>query len=167
MKRLLPVSMLIVLLSSCGGPSDEATTISQSSGPANSGRAGAVPPPRNSPPAVPPGPATSDVKNDKRPPARPKQPDGETVAPKDAAPPAIASRRPGQRSKRGRGDSAAGDGAAAAETLTAAFPGAPGNVGLKTGDLIPEIVGADVEGVEFRLSDYQGKVIMLDFWGHW
>ena len=31
----------------------------------------------------------------------------------------------------------------------------------------PEIVGKDVQGVEFRLSDYRGKVVMLDFWGHW
>jgi len=31
----------------------------------------------------------------------------------------------------------------------------------------PEIVGEDLHGVEFRLSDYRGKVVVLDFWGHW
>jgi peroxiredoxin len=40
-------------------------------------------------------------------------------------------------------------------------------VGLNSGDLIPEIIGNDIEGTEFRLSDYKGKVIMLDFWGNW
>jgi hypothetical protein len=31
----------------------------------------------------------------------------------------------------------------------------------------PEIEGEDIEGVKFRLSDYRGKVVLLDFWGHW
>jgi cytochrome oxidase Cu insertion factor (SCO1/SenC/PrrC family) len=31
----------------------------------------------------------------------------------------------------------------------------------------PEIVGEDVDGIPFRLSDYRGKVVVLDFWGHW
>lgn len=31
----------------------------------------------------------------------------------------------------------------------------------------PEIEGEDVEGVKFKLSDYRGKVVLLDFWGHW
>jgi glutathione peroxidase-family protein len=30
-----------------------------------------------------------------------------------------------------------------------------------------EITGEDIDGEEFALSDYEGKVIMLDFWGHW
>ena len=25
----------------------------------------------------------------------------------------------------------------------------------------------DLAGVEFKLSDYRGKVVFLDFWGHW
>ena len=37
----------------------------------------------------------------------------------------------------------------------------------KLGDKMREIVGEDVDGVAFKLSDYQGKVIMLDFWGSW
>jgi hypothetical protein len=30
-----------------------------------------------------------------------------------------------------------------------------------------EIEGEDVDGVKFKLSDYRGKVVVLDFWGHW
>lgn len=35
------------------------------------------------------------------------------------------------------------------------------------GMVAPDIVGVDLDGVEFRLSDYRGKVVFLDFWGHW
>jgi hypothetical protein len=38
---------------------------------------------------------------------------------------------------------------------------------LRIGKTVPEIEGEDTEGVVFRLSDYRGKVVMLDFWGHW
>ena len=38
---------------------------------------------------------------------------------------------------------------------------------LKIGSSVPDIVGTDLESVEFRLSDYKDKVIVLDFWGHW
>jgi cytochrome oxidase Cu insertion factor (SCO1/SenC/PrrC family) len=31
----------------------------------------------------------------------------------------------------------------------------------------PEIEGEDQDGVTFKLSDYRGKVILLDFWGNW
>ena len=31
----------------------------------------------------------------------------------------------------------------------------------------PEIAGADLDGVPLRLSDYRGKVVLLDFWGDW
>ena len=30
-----------------------------------------------------------------------------------------------------------------------------------------DIVGVDLDGVAFKLSDYKGKIIMLDFWGNW
>ncbi|MDZ4774014.1 MAG: hypothetical protein SGI72_12865 [Planctomycetota bacterium] len=33
--------------------------------------------------------------------------------------------------------------------------------------LAPDIVGEDIDGQPIRLSDYRGKVVMLDFWGHW
>jgi hypothetical protein len=31
----------------------------------------------------------------------------------------------------------------------------------------PEIVGEDLDGKPFKLSDYKGKVVLLDFWGFW
>ena len=40
-------------------------------------------------------------------------------------------------------------------------------VGLKIGNRAPEISGEDIEGVAFKLSDYRGKVVVLDFWGDW
>ena len=36
-----------------------------------------------------------------------------------------------------------------------------------TGTLAPEIEGEDLDGVEFKLSDYRGKVVLLTFWGNW
>jgi hypothetical protein len=30
----------------------------------------------------------------------------------------------------------------------------------------PEIEGADSNGRSFKLSDYRGKVVLLDFWKH-
>lgn len=44
---------------------------------------------------------------------------------------------------------------------------APANGGPTIGEMAPEIVGVDLEGVEFKLSDYKGQVIMLDFYGDW
>lgn len=38
---------------------------------------------------------------------------------------------------------------------------------LSVGCTIPDIVGTDHAGVEFKLSDYRGKVVFLDFWGFW
>jgi hypothetical protein len=38
---------------------------------------------------------------------------------------------------------------------------------LAVGKLAPEIEGEDVDGKKFKLSDYRGKVVVLDFWGHW
>lgn len=38
---------------------------------------------------------------------------------------------------------------------------------LSIGSIAPDIVGEDLDGVEFKLSDYRGKVVMLGFWGHW
>lgn len=31
----------------------------------------------------------------------------------------------------------------------------------------PDIVGIDLDEVEFALSDYKGKVLFIDFWGDW
>jgi len=38
---------------------------------------------------------------------------------------------------------------------------------LRPGCVPPDIVGQDLLGVDMKLSDYRGKVILLDFWGHW
>ena len=38
---------------------------------------------------------------------------------------------------------------------------------LQVGMVAPDIVGEDLDGVAFKLSDYRGKVILLDFWGYW
>jgi cytochrome oxidase Cu insertion factor (SCO1/SenC/PrrC family) len=35
------------------------------------------------------------------------------------------------------------------------------------GTKAPEIEGSDVDGKKFKLSDYRGKVVVLDFWGNW
>lgn len=38
---------------------------------------------------------------------------------------------------------------------------------LSLGRPAPEITGQDVDGKTFKLSDYRGRVVLLDFWGHW
>ena len=38
---------------------------------------------------------------------------------------------------------------------------------LAVGKVAPDIEGEDLAGVPFKLSDYRGKVVMLDFWGDW
>lgn len=38
---------------------------------------------------------------------------------------------------------------------------------LAIGKEAPEIEGEDSDGVTFKLSEYRGKVVMLDFWGNW
>ncbi len=38
---------------------------------------------------------------------------------------------------------------------------------LSVGKVAPDIEGEDIDGKAFKLSDYRGKVVLLDFWGHW
>lgn len=38
---------------------------------------------------------------------------------------------------------------------------------LVVGKPVPDIEAKDIEGVAFKLSDYKGKVVLLDFWGFW
>ncbi len=38
---------------------------------------------------------------------------------------------------------------------------------LQIGMQVPDIVGQDLDGVPFKLSDYRGKVVVIDFWGDW
>lgn len=44
-------------------------------------------------------------------------------------------------------------------------PNAP--IGLEVNLRAPDIEGNDAEGKRFKLSNYKGKVIVLDFWGYW
>lgn len=34
------------------------------------------------------------------------------------------------------------------------------------GRVVPDLKGVDLEGRTLRLSDYRGKVVLLDFWMH-
>ncbi len=38
---------------------------------------------------------------------------------------------------------------------------------LAIGKVAPDIEGEDIDGVAFKLSDYRGKVVVIDFWGNW
>ncbi len=38
---------------------------------------------------------------------------------------------------------------------------------LGIGKTSPEIEGENIDGKRFKLSDYRGKVVVLNFWGHW
>jgi hypothetical protein len=38
---------------------------------------------------------------------------------------------------------------------------------LSVGKVAPDIEGKDQDGVEFKLSDYRGKVVLLDFWSEY
>jgi hypothetical protein len=40
-------------------------------------------------------------------------------------------------------------------------------LGIRVGQLAPDIQGQDLDGVEFKLSDFRGKIVVLAFWGHW
>lgn len=43
----------------------------------------------------------------------------------------------------------------------------PQTGGVPVGQAAPEIVGEDVDGVRFKLSDYRGKVVVVVFWATW
>jgi hypothetical protein len=38
---------------------------------------------------------------------------------------------------------------------------------LQVGMACPDFTAKDVDGIEFKRSDYLGKVVVLDFWGFW
>lgn len=38
---------------------------------------------------------------------------------------------------------------------------------LVIGKVAPQIEGTDLDGQPFKLSDYRGKIVVLDFWGNW
>ena len=70
----------------------------------------------------------------------------------------------------GSSDSSEGDAGpniAVPESFAGDFNPDGKTVGTAVGNLAPEINGKDMDGVAFKLSDYRGKVVMLDFWGDW
>ena len=42
-----------------------------------------------------------------------------------------------------------------------------GLTNMAAGNPAPEIEGEDIDGKKFKLSDYRGKVVLIDFWGDW
>jgi len=38
---------------------------------------------------------------------------------------------------------------------------------LAIGKTAPEITGEDIDGKPMKLSDFKGKIVLLDFWGDW
>ncbi len=66
-------------------------------------------------------------------------------------------------------------GVAGCESRTTTAAGGPGNGGGKpaggtgyaVGQTAPEIAGEDIDGKPMKLSDYRGKVVVLDFGGNW
>ena len=38
---------------------------------------------------------------------------------------------------------------------------------LQIGMVAPDFEAQDETGASFKLSDYKGKVVVLDFWGFW
>ncbi len=179
MKRLSYVSVLAVLLCSCSGEPEQPVSVSGTPPAANvpgdtgDSDSGAASETAQAPPvadnsdagieAVTP-PATTGEDSDLADSGQPDPP-ADTVTPEDAVPPPVAN-RPNRGDRGSSGPGKPGD-AAEPAPLVPAFPSSLASVGLSTGDLIPEIVGQDIEGADFKLSDYKGKVIMLDFWGDW
>jgi hypothetical protein len=43
----------------------------------------------------------------------------------------------------------------------------PKENGIDVGNIALEIAGRDMDEKPLKLSDYQGKVVVLDFWGNW
>jgi cytochrome oxidase Cu insertion factor (SCO1/SenC/PrrC family) len=39
--------------------------------------------------------------------------------------------------------------------------------GFDIGQVAPEITGKDLENKPMKLSEFRGKVVVLDFWGFW
>jgi cytochrome oxidase Cu insertion factor (SCO1/SenC/PrrC family) len=46
-------------------------------------------------------------------------------------------------------------------------PTGPVKEGIHVGDRAPDIRGEDADHNPFKLSDYRGKVVLLDFWAGW
>ncbi|MEC8511637.1 MAG: hypothetical protein VX015_05775 [Planctomycetota bacterium] len=54
------------------------------------------------------------------------------------------------------------------ETLSRTWRGqVMARIEFAIGKVAPDIEGIDLGGSDFKLSDYEGKVVFLDFWGDW
>lgn len=42
-----------------------------------------------------------------------------------------------------------------------------GGDGFDVGQVAPEIKGKDLDNKPMKLSEFRGKVVVLDFWGFW
>jgi len=42
-----------------------------------------------------------------------------------------------------------------------------GEGGFEIGQVAPEIQGKDLDSKPMKLSEFRGKVVVLDFWGFW
>jgi cytochrome oxidase Cu insertion factor (SCO1/SenC/PrrC family) len=42
-----------------------------------------------------------------------------------------------------------------------------GGDGFDIGQAAPEITGKDIDNKPMKLSEFRGKVVVLDFWGFW
>ena len=42
-----------------------------------------------------------------------------------------------------------------------------GSGGFDIGQVAPEIQGKDLDSKPMKLSEFRGKVVVLDFWGFW
>jgi cytochrome oxidase Cu insertion factor (SCO1/SenC/PrrC family) len=51
--------------------------------------------------------------------------------------------------------------------MGAASQAADRGTGFPVGKTAPEITGKDLDGKPMKLSEFRGKVVVLDFWGHW
>lgn len=54
-----------------------------------------------------------------------------------------------------------------ASVLIAPWANADVSEKKKPGDMAVDFVGRDIDGEPVRLKDYEGKVILLDFWASW
>src|SRR5262245_2897823 len=88
----------------------------------------------------------------------------------ETAPPVVAKAPDGAAANKPAPPANVG-GNAAPKAVAKAAPNArgepTGRSGLEIGDTALEIEGEDIDGQTFKLSDYRGKVVVLDFWGHW
>ena len=50
---------------------------------------------------------------------------------------------------------------------SSAFNALPPEIGINIGDQAPEIVMKGIDGVELRLSNLRGKLVLIHFWASW